>query len=348
SFLTKWGSSGSGDGQFNNPEGIAVDNEANVYITEDAGGFEDNDRIQKFRYLQRFTPIPTVIPTVTPIPTVNATPTETPIPTVNATPTETPIPTVNATPTETPIPTVNATPTPTSGSPGSGSISSSGGGGGTSGENYSNILLIEKYDLQISKDVLTSYRFTDMKNPIMFVNITGNTSLGIITTSVEVLKDTSSFVKTSPDGLVYKNTNIWVGTSGFSTPKYIKKALIRFRVENSWIDKNNLIKSDINLQRWDGSKWIRLQTSEKTKDSKYTYFEGNTNSFSPFVITSLKEMPALMDIILPPEETPAKGEKPEGNKTGKNEPGFLVNWFIISGIFVVIGLIIEVLRMKRK
>ena len=94
-----------------------------------------------------------------------------------------------------------------------------GGGGGKSGENVSNIELIEKYDLQISKDALTSYRFTDKKNPIMYVNITGNTTLGIITASVEVLKGTSTLVSFPPEGLVYKNANIWVGTVGLCNTK---------------------------------------------------------------------------------------------------------------------------------
>ena len=42
-FLTKWGSSGSGDGQFNQPTGVAVDGSGNVYVA-DTG----NRRIQKF------------------------------------------------------------------------------------------------------------------------------------------------------------------------------------------------------------------------------------------------------------------------------------------------------------
>ncbi|MFC2019925.1 hypothetical protein ACFLU4_08310 [Chloroflexota bacterium] len=42
-FLTKWGSEGSGDGQFDNPKGVAVDASGNVYVT-DSG----NHRIQKF------------------------------------------------------------------------------------------------------------------------------------------------------------------------------------------------------------------------------------------------------------------------------------------------------------
>ena len=34
SFITKWGSSGSADGQFNSPYGVAVDSSGNVYVAD--------------------------------------------------------------------------------------------------------------------------------------------------------------------------------------------------------------------------------------------------------------------------------------------------------------------------
>lgn len=242
------------------------------------------------------------------------------------------------------------TPIPTSQPPsnsGGGSSSGGGGGGGGSGENYSNILLIEKYDLQISKDVLTSYRFTDQKNPIMFVNITGNTSLGIITTSVEVLKDTSSLVNVSPDGFVYKNANIWVGTSGFATPKNIKEAIIKFRVNTSWISDNNLASSDIELLRWDGNKWVTLETSEISKDDTFTYFEARTNAFSPFAIIGMKKstsssapqatsQPKITSTAsgITPIKTPSEGASP-------------TNFIIIGVVFTMIGIVIAI-HLKRR
>jgi hypothetical protein len=42
-FLTKWGSAGSGDGEFNHPTGVAVDGDGNVYV-----GDCENHRVQKF------------------------------------------------------------------------------------------------------------------------------------------------------------------------------------------------------------------------------------------------------------------------------------------------------------
>ena len=42
-FVTKWGSFGSGNGQFNDPNGVAVDGSGNVYVAD-----SNNNRIQKF------------------------------------------------------------------------------------------------------------------------------------------------------------------------------------------------------------------------------------------------------------------------------------------------------------
>ncbi len=42
-YVTRWGSSGSGDGLFNTPYGIAIDNSGNVYVADGK-----NNRVQVF------------------------------------------------------------------------------------------------------------------------------------------------------------------------------------------------------------------------------------------------------------------------------------------------------------
>ena len=42
-FVAKWGSSGTGDGQFNKSTGVATDSSGNVYVAD-----YYNNRIQKF------------------------------------------------------------------------------------------------------------------------------------------------------------------------------------------------------------------------------------------------------------------------------------------------------------
>jgi DNA-binding beta-propeller fold protein YncE len=42
-FITKWGTTGSADGQLSRPIGIAIDSSGNIYVCDNA-----NNRIQKF------------------------------------------------------------------------------------------------------------------------------------------------------------------------------------------------------------------------------------------------------------------------------------------------------------
>jgi DNA-binding beta-propeller fold protein YncE len=45
SFVRKWGSFGTGPGQFNRPHDIAINNTGNIYVSD-----RDNNRIQKFTH----------------------------------------------------------------------------------------------------------------------------------------------------------------------------------------------------------------------------------------------------------------------------------------------------------
>jgi PGF-pre-PGF domain-containing protein len=67
-----------------------------------------------------------------------------------------------------------------------------------------------------------------------------------------VLRNTSTLVKTPAPGIVYKNMDIWVGTSGFATPRNMKNAEIMFRVEKAWVNEGTTA-----LYRYDGD-WVEL------------------------------------------------------------------------------------------
>lgn len=162
-----------------------------------------------------------------------------------------------------------------------------GGSGGTSGENYTNIDVTEKYDLFIYKEVTTSYGFRKNQNPILFVNITGNTNSVEITTLVEVLKNTSTLVEYSPPGIVYKNVNIWVGTYGYATPKNIKHAELKFRVPIEWLEANNIDPESIELMHYNGS-WESLPIKKIEVNNGNIIYEASANSFSPFAIIGKK------------------------------------------------------------
>lgn len=212
-----------------------------------------------------------------------------------------------------------------------------GGGGGASGENYSNIELTEKYDLSIYKDKMTSFRFMNSGNPIIFVNITGNVSFGDITTSVEVLEHNSTMVTIHPPDMVYKNVNIWAGSSSFKRPKNIKEGIIRFRVMSTWLESNSI--TGIKMVRWDGSEWTQLVTNEIRNDSTYTYYEAISQSFSNFAITGAKGQPGIQ-ILAPAPTEPAKSAPAEtamkNTETTQKTPGVEVLLVIILFFIVYI------------
>jgi PGF-pre-PGF domain-containing protein len=178
----------------------------------------------------------------------------------------------------------------------------------------------------------------------MFVNITGNISAGEVNTAVEVLKTTSTLVNTQAPGTVYMNANIWVGTSGFAIPKNIKDAVIRFRVENSWLEGNNLASGDIWMLKWNKTQWIQLETAEKGKDGTYTYFESRTNSFSSFAITALKGETVSAST---PETTISAIETPPADSGKKPDQKAPMNLAAIIVVLFLIGIIV-VLYLRRK
>ncbi|CAG1004116.1 Serine protease AprX [Methanosarcinales archaeon] len=210
-----------------------------------------------------------------------------------------------------------------------------GGGGGASGENYSNIEVTEKYDLSIYKDKVTSYVFKNNSNPVMFVNVTGNTSFGDITASIEVLRSNSTMVKVHPPGNTYKNINIWVGSSSFNRPKNIKEGIIRFRVLNSWLESNSI--TNIKMLMWDGSDWKELETNEITKDGIYTYYDASTQSFANFAITGTTGQTGMQFSTSPllknVEPDPTESVKIVAG-SAKKAPGFEISTLILSLCYV--------------
>ncbi|MDW7725840.1 MAG: S8 family serine peptidase [Candidatus Methanoperedens sp.] len=216
----------------------------------------------------------------------------------------------------------------TTSSAGGGTVSGGGGGGGgggASGEPFSNIEVKEKYDLHIFRDKVTSYMFTSTANPVMFVNITGNVNAGEITTSVEALRNTSSLVNKPAPGTVYKNVNIWVGTSGFANPRNIKEAVIKFRVENTWLTTHGFSPGDVVMYRWDGSEWNKLETHTSGVIGSGMVFEARTFEFSPFAISATGQArstaPGVDGIINVLSPSPENDSTPDATQR-KWLPGF--------------------------
>jgi PGF-pre-PGF domain-containing protein len=174
---------------------------------------------------------------------------------------------------------------------GSTSSGSGGGGGGASdsGERFENIELKDVAERTVVKGMNLSYTFSETDNPIVNVNFTPLKNSGSVTTTIEVLKGRSALASEDPEGLVYRNMNIWVGKHGFATPANIEAMTIGFKVESSWMESNGVNSSAIRLNRHSDGKWNVLQTMVTGEGDGYVYFEASTPGFSPFAITAVTE-----------------------------------------------------------
>lgn len=225
--------------------------------------------------------------------------------------------------------------------PDGGNSRPNGGGGGpgspASAEPFENIVKKESREEMLSKDAPRTYSFTTPELPVSQIVITSNINAGLVNVQIELLKNRSALVSADAPGNVYKYINIWVGSLGFAIPKNIKEGIVKFKIENSWVTSNGFTDSDIKMLKWNGVQWITLVTEKKNSDEKFTYFEANTTSFSPFAISSLKETA----VPVSPEGatgTTAVPETPTPAPTKKG-PGF-------GMVLALAGLIVVVLRKR--
>ncbi|RZN16059.1 MAG: PGF-pre-PGF domain-containing protein [Methanosarcinales archaeon] len=195
--------------------------------------------------------------------------------------------------------------------------------------------------LYANRDV--TYSFTTPELAIYEIVVSATKSTNLISARIELLKGTSTLVDAPPEGTVYKNLNIWLGTYGFATPENIEDATISFKVEKSWLTDNKLSKNDISLAKWESGNWIELSTTLLKDDSDYVYYEVHTTSFSPFAIVG-KFVPTVPEstVTEPVSTESAEPEPTDGVSTeGEDEederswlPGF-TSVFAITGLFAV-------------
>lgn len=238
-------------------------------------------------------------------------------------------------------------------SSGGGSSSGGGGGGGGSPESSRNVALKEVSNEQVFKGIHTRYTFKGETNEIVAIEFDPKKNFGKTTTIVEMLKNTSSIVKEPAPGTVYKNLNIWVGNSGFSSSENLENASISFRVNRTWISENGVRENSITLYRYSNNTWNSLPTTPTGEDKDYFYFNSETPGFSPFAIASPEKNSQIIEIVPDGDEKNkliGSGEESlvnEGNlsseeeKEDENAPGAGV-------LFAAAGILVSYAALKKR
>lgn len=184
-----------------------------------------------------------------------------------------------------------------SGSGGGGS-SSGGGGGGSSSGSSSGSGIGSSFSKEPAKNVASKelatrnvmsgshirYDFLQNNTCVQYIEYDAVRTFLKTTTTVEELKEKSTFVPERPSAMIYKYANVWVGDKGGGAPTSLENGSIGFRVEKSWINNNSINESLVTLQ-WYNKSWEPLYTQKVGEDNNYSYFISKTPGFSFFAIT---------------------------------------------------------------
>jgi competence protein ComEC len=139
----------------------------------------------------------------------------------------------------------------------------------------------------ITSGQVVSFNFTKNATSIESIHFISTKSVGKTTAIVEALLNNSTLVSKMPDAELYNSFNVWVGNAGYGNSESIKNASVSFKVNNIWIQANDINQSSIALNKWDANKkeWKQLPTNISGNDSEYLHLVAEVPGFSSFVIT---------------------------------------------------------------
>ncbi len=191
------------------------------------------------------------------------------------------------------------------------SSSKSGMGSGVSQEPASNVAVKELSTRSVISGYRIKYDFPEGVTCITFIEYDAKRTFKKTTTSVEVLKNKSTLVKTLPSGRVYKHVNIWVGEGGAGKSEALENGLVGFKVEKAWIKNNRGNEENITLQ-WYDKEWKALEAQKTGEDKDYVYFKAKTPAYSSFAITENTEQEESKKAIVGTENTKGTSLNLEG------------------------------------
>ncbi|SNQ61459.1 PGF-pre-PGF domain-containing protein [Candidatus Methanoperedens nitratireducens] len=148
-----------------------------------------------------------------------------------------------------------------------------------------NIDKFEIEDKSLIANLSATYKFTTPDIAIYEVDITSTGNENYVSLRIDSLKGIPVFAKRFP-GAVYQYLDISLDAH------QIKEIAIRYKVENSWINNNDVSVENIKLFRWNNTdnKWYGLKTKIINKDINYTYYESEATNMSQFAIAGLRNI----------------------------------------------------------
>ena len=243
---------------------------------------------------------------------------------------------------------------------------STGGVGGGSPEPAKNVQVKEISQTFIPSGKDMTFNFTKNVTCVESITFRSTKTVGKTTTIVEELKNKSTLVSKLPEDVVYKSFNIWVGNGGYGNSKNIENSSVNFKVNNSWIQENNINKSSITLNIYDNMKkeWMKLPTNLTGEDDKFLHFTANVSGYSFFAITCTNSEHNVITTELPQTATnntanSNKSEKISTDSTTGNNTSTIASkiaeenkktsgFSVISGIICLLCTFCIKLRKDKK
>ncbi len=171
-----------------------------------------------------------------------------------------------------------------------GQSSSGGGSSGASGQSpdavEGNVILVKGFSPNIIRGLPVNLEITDPKSPVRSMDLTFDINMNDIPITIEILDHISVMALSSPEGVVYRYFNVWVGYSGFSSEKFLLNSSLMFNVNSSWINETHVDPESIVLLHYNdsGDVWEEVDTYMNDSGPDGHVFISTPESYSPFSI----------------------------------------------------------------
>ncbi|OVE75079.1 hypothetical protein BVX95_00315 [archaeon D22] len=162
----------------------------------------------------------------------------------------------------------------------------SGGGGAGGGLGSTPIVETESFDVITDSAVM---EVTNDKIAVSEIEI--SVSEEVVNGTLSIEKKTLSDEYPEVDGELYQSFEI----DGDNIQAAFLDGSLKFKVENAWIDEQNISDSRVFLSRYNGNNWVQEHVIKLHSDEEFTYYKASIKNLGMFSISTLKE--AVLDYI---------------------------------------------------